>query len=65
MMGRVTSALMDGATSIERDLSKQDFEVRQLHVILETKPSHKPTEDHKEPMEELPKISATSLMEMH
>ena len=51
-----TSALMDDATSIKRDLSNQDFVVRQL--LLEIEASYKPPEARKEPMVELPKISA-------
>ena len=53
--GGDTSALIDKVTSIKRDLSNQDFEVRRL--LLEIEDGHKPSEAHKEPIIELPKIS--------
>ena len=55
-MGGDTSALMDNITSSKRDLSKQDFKVRWL--LLEIEAGHKPAEAHKEPIVELPRISA-------
>ena len=54
-MGGNTAALMDNFTSIKRDVSNQDFEVRRL--ILEIECGHKPAEAHKEPIVELPRIS--------
>ena len=54
--GGDTSALMDNVTSIKRDLSNQDFEVRRL--LLEKEDGHKTSEAHKKPIVELPKISA-------
>ena len=46
---------MDNVTSIKKDLSNQDSEVRRL---LLKKDGHKPAEAHKEPIVELPRISA-------
>ena len=54
--GADTSTLMDNVTSIKRDLSNQDFEVRWL--FLEIEDGHKPSEAHKEPIVELFKTSA-------
>ena len=54
--GGDTSTLMDNVTSIKRDLSNQDFEVRRL--LLENEDTRKPIEAHKEPTVELPRISA-------
>ena len=54
-MGGNTSALMDNVTSIKRDVSNQDFEVRRL--LLEIECGHKPAEAHKESIIELPRIS--------
>ena len=54
--GGDTSTLMDNATSIKKHLSNQDFEVRRLFIEIED--NHKPTEAHKEPTVEFPRISA-------
>ena len=53
--GGDTSTLMDNVTSIKRDLSNQDFEVRLL--LLETEDGDKPAEAYKEPIIELARIS--------
>ena len=50
------SSLMRSATSIERDLSNQDFEVRRL--LLDFEDNHKPSEVPSKATVELPKISA-------
>ena len=46
---------MGDVTSIKRDLSNQDFEVKRL--LLEIEDSHKPTRAHKEPTVESPRTS--------
>ena len=51
-----TSPLTDKATAIENDLSNEDLEVRRL--LLKIEDGHKPSETHKEPVIELPRISA-------
>ena len=50
------ASLMETASSIDKDLSNQDFEVRRL--LLDFEENHKPSEACMETSVELPKISA-------
>ena len=59
-LGEDTSTLMDNVTSIKRDLSNQDFEVRRR--LREIEDGRNSSEAHKEPVVELPKISHQLLM---
>ena len=54
--GEDTSGLLDSVTTIKRDLSNQDLEVRRL--LLRKEDGHKPSEARKEPIIEVHKIRA-------